>query len=140
MNAMVKNATLSEENVPLALFTQSIDFSGLYDHINSFAGINCKFQQPGITSERSGRLYIDIQSDDIKYQTGPFGKILKNCRIQSGSSEIFRDKDTGDPKLWVVIMIRYEHKDGGSNGMKVCHAWYTDSKGWIFKDTGKREG
>ena len=136
MNAVVKNATLTEANIPLVLFAQNIDFTGLFNHIKDFAGISCKFQQPGVATSRNGDVYIDIQSDDIAYQTGPFSRILGKCSIQSGSGGVCRDRETEEVKFWVIMSIAYSHKDGGSNGMELCRAWYTHNEGWTFKDVG----
>ena len=139
MKAIVKNATVTEENAPLVIFAQSIDFTELCDHVKDFTGANCKFQQPGVVTDRSGGVYIEILSDDITYQTGPFSRILKKCQFQSDSNGVCRDRESGELKFWVIMSITYSHKDGGSNGMEVCRAWYNDSEGWIFKDMGDGE-
>ena len=73
-------------------------------------------------------------SKDITNQTGAFAGILENCCIGSFSNRVFNDKETNEPGYWVQVNIQYQHKDGGSNGMEVVTAWYTDAKGWIFRN------
>ena len=41
------------------------------------------------------------------------------------------------PVMKVGVSIRYEHKDGGSNGMEVLRAWYKNGT-WTFPDAGER--
>ena len=140
MKAIIKNATVTEENAHLVSFAQTIDFTQLFDHIKTFAGISCTFQPPEIATYRDGGVYIEILSDDIASQAGVFGKILKRCHIQSGSGGVCSDRENDGVKYWVIISLAYSHKDGGSNGMELCHAWYTDSEGWVFKDVGSDSG
>ena len=136
MKAIVKNATITNENEELVNFAQTIDFAELFDHIKAFAGINCTFQQPEISTNRNTEVFIRFMSDDIASQTGPFAAILKRCNISSFSNSVRRDRGTGEVKYWVIASIQYDHKDGGYNGMEVCRAWYTHSEGWVFKDAG----
>jgi len=136
MNAILKNATIDENNEALVGFAQTIDFTELFDHIVNFAEIKCAFEQPEVTTGRNGEVYISFMTEDIANQTGPFSKILARCCIGNFSNGVRRDKETGEPFYWVCVSMRYEHKDGGSNGMDVCSAWYSDSKGWIFEDVG----
>ena len=136
MKATMKNVAITNENENLVNFAQTIDFAELFDHIKAFANIDCSFQQPEITTSRNGEVYINILSDDISSQAGVFGNILKRCYIQNSSGGVCKDRETGEVKYWGIISLAYSHKDGGSNGMELCRAWYTDSDGWVFKDVG----
>lgn len=138
MTATIKNVTINNNNEDLVNFAQTIDFSELFEHVKTFAGVSCSFYQPEITTGRSGDVFISFMSDDIAAQTGPFAAILRVCYLASFSNGVFKDKETGEPCYWVSANIRYEHKDGGSNGMDMVRAWYSDSKGWVFKDVGER--
>jgi hypothetical protein len=128
-------ADIDESNEKLVAFAQTIDFSALFDHIKDFANIDCDFHQPAIITSGGG-VHITFISDDIKSQTGPFAVILKRCYIQSFSNGVVKDKETGEPKYWVSVSIRYEHKDGGSNGMDMVRAWYKNGT-WEFLNAGQ---
>ena len=138
MNAAMKNATINNDNEELVTFAQTIDFTKLFSHIKAFTKVDCGFYQPEITTNRNSEVYVTFMSNDIVNQTGTFAVILERCSIQSFSNGVCRDRETDEIKYWVIASIAYAHKDGGSNCMEVCHAWYTDSKGWLFRDAGKR--
>ena len=138
MKATMKNVTITENNENLVTFAQTIDFTELFTHIEGFVKIDCDFQQPEITTSRNGDVYIEFTSADIKDQTGPFAFILRKCHIAQFSNGVIRDKETQEIRYWTTVSIRYEHHDGGSNGMNVCRAWYSNSKGWVFADVGDR--
>jgi hypothetical protein len=76
-------------------------------------------------------------SEDITSQIGAFAAILENCYIHSFSNGVYKDKGTGELCYWVSVNIRYEHKNGGSNGMDMVRADYRSS-GWEFSDAGQR--
>jgi len=135
MKAIIKNATVNDKNEELINFAQSIDFTELFDHIRVFAGIECDFEQPEISTNRYG-VSIDFASGDIVSQTGAFAAILEKCNIHSFSNKVLHSVKTGEIQYWVYVSIGYSHKDGGSNGMNVCRAWYKDSTGWTFEDAG----
>lgn len=138
MKAIMKKVEITESNEALVNFAQTIDFAELFDHIKGFVKIDCGFQQPEINTGRTGEVYITFQSEDITHQTGTFSFILKECVLGAFSNSVYREKETGELGYWVSVSLQYQHKDGGSNGMDVCRAWYTDSKGWIFKNTAER--
>jgi len=133
MLAILKNnVTVEEYNEDLVAFAQTIDFTALFSHVKEVTKVDCNFHQPEIDITR-GSVYICFTSDDIASQTGAFAAILKQCYFASFSNGVFRDKETGDLGYWVQVSIRYEHKDGGSNGMEVVTAQYTDANGWMFR-------
>ena len=133
MLATMKNVTIDNNNEELVTFSQTIDFSELFQHVKNLVKVECSFYQPEITTNR-GDVYIRFMSDDIASQTGAFASILENANISSFSNGVYKDKETGEPGYWVQVNIQYQHKGGGSNGMEVVTAWYTDGKGWVFKN------
>lgn len=137
MKAIIKNATASNYNQDLIAFAQTIDFAELFDHIKTFTGVTCNFNQPEISTVR-GNVYITFTSENIVDQTGPFAAILKNCYFSSFSNGVSRNDDTKELQYWVSVDIKYNHKDGGSNGMEVVRAFYTESTGWVFHNVGER--
>ena len=137
MKAIMKNVTIDNENEELVNFAKTIDFTGLFNHIKTFTGIDCNFYQPEITT-RKGKVYISFMSDDITAQTGVFAMTLKRCYLYSSSSGngVFSDKVADEPCYYVYVQIRYEHKEGGSNGVNVVFATYRKSQGWRFINVG----
>jgi hypothetical protein len=132
MLATIKNVTIDNNNEELVNFAQTIDFSKLFNHVRETAKIDCEFYQPEISTTR-GNVYIRFMSNDITSQTGAFAAILENCNIASFSNGVYKENETGEHGYWVQVSIQYKHRDGGSNGMEVTTAWYSDSKGWVFK-------
>jgi len=133
MLAILKNnVTVEEYNEDLVAFAQTIDFTALFSHVKEVTKVDCNFHQPEIDITR-GSVYICFTSDDIASQTGAFAAILKQCYLASFSNGVFKDKETEGLGYWVQVSIRYEHKDGGSNGMEVVTAQYTDVNGWMFR-------
>jgi hypothetical protein len=120
--------------VPLE-FAVTIDFTALFDHIKDFAGIACEFHRPEITTS-PGNVHISFMSTDITAQAGPFAAILKHCCISSFNNGVFKDKETGEFGYWVGVSLRYEHKNGGSNGMEMLRAWYKNGA-WAFLNAGE---
>ncbi|MCL2235453.1 MAG: hypothetical protein FWB98_03300 [Defluviitaleaceae bacterium] len=137
MMATMKNVTIDENNEALVAFAQTIDFAELFNHTKAHTKVECEFHQPEITTTR-GNVHIGFMSHDIAAQTGAFAAILERCYLGSFSNYVFKDKETGELGYWVTVNIRYEHKDGGSNGMDVVTGWYKESTGWIFKNAGQR--
>ena len=136
MFAAMKNVSVDNRNEKLVAFAQTVDFTELFNHVRGFIGITCSFYQPEITTSR-GDVYISFMSDDITAQTGVFAVILKRCNIQSSNNGVYKDRETNELGYWVGVNIRYEHKDGGSNGMEVLRVWYKNGV-WIFLNAGER--
>ncbi len=136
MKAIIKNIPTDNSNEKMLSFAQTIDFAELFEHVKSFASINCTFYQPEITT-RHGEVYISFMSDDITNQTGPFAAILDKCYLHSFSNGVYKHKETSKFCYWVNVNIWYEHKDGGSNGMDMVRANYTNGS-WKFMDAGQK--
>jgi hypothetical protein len=136
MYPTMKNVTMDNNNEELVNFAKTIDFTELFDHIKTFAGVDCKFYQPEITTKR-GDVYISLMSDDIAAQTGAFAAILRSCYLSSFSNRVIKDQETNELFYWVIVSIQYDQKGGGSNGMNVVSAWYKNGE-WTFSDAGER--
>ena len=136
MKAKLHIVTIDSDNEELIAFAQTIDFDELFKHIKAFLNVDCIFYQPAVITSGNG-VYITFASDDIVNSTGPFAAILSRCYIYSFSNGVFRDKETGEPGYWVSVSLRYEHKDGGSNGMEVTLARYHSGE-WAFLDAGQK--
>lgn len=136
MKAIIKNVNVNDYNQDLIAFAQTIDFSELFEHVKAFTGITCNFNQPEISTVR-GDVYVSFTSENIAEQAGPFAAILKNCYFSSFSNGVSRNRDTNELGYWVCVDIMYDHKDGGSNGMEVVRASFTQRTGWVFRNAGE---
>ena len=136
MLPVMKKVAIDNYNGELVAFAQTVDFAELFDRVRDFAGIDCTFNRPEITTVR-GNVHISFMSDDIAKQTGAFACMLKRCFIQSSINGVFRHKGTGELEYWAGVNIRYEHKDGGNNGMEGLRAWYKNGE-WAFLGAGER--
>ena len=43
--------------------------------------------------------------------------------------------EDGDPYYWGSLDLRYQHNDGGTNGMSLLNYKYTRDKGWDITDS-----
>ena len=132
----IKRVAIDSRNEELVAFAQTVDFTELFNHVRDFAGIDCTFSRPEITTIR-GEVCISFMSDDIAGQTDAFAALLRRCHVQSSNNGVFRHAETGGLEYWVGVNIRYEHKDGGENGMEVLRAWHKNGT-WTFLDAGER--
>jgi len=137
MNATMKKVTVDNHNEDLIAFAQTIDFTQLFEHTKEFAKVDCTFHQPEITTIR-GNVHIGFMSTDITEQTGAFAAILERCYLASFSNRVHTNTETGELGYWVQVSIQYEHKGGGTNGMEVTTARYTENGGWTFRNAGQR--
>ena len=136
MKAKRHMVEISDKNEELVTFAETIDFTELFDYIKAFVDVDCRFYQPEITTKRD-RVCISFMSDNITAQTGLFAAILKFCYLHSVSNGVFKDEGSGEFIYWVHVHVRYEHRDGGSNGMNVLRARCIGDV-WEFIHTGRR--
>ena len=134
MKPELKNVILDNDNEELISFAKDIDFSELFDHLRAFAKVDCDFYQPEITTSR-GNVYISFMSKDITNHTGIFATILRCCYFCSFSNGVYKDRETGELGYWVSVSVRYNHKNGGENGMELTTARYHKGR-WEFQDVG----
>ena len=59
--------------------------------------------------------------------------MFKSLYIYTGNNQIFVDKQTGELTYWAIISFRYDLQSLGNNGSDFMTAWYSDSKGWVFR-------
>ena len=102
MRAKLGKVAIDDNNKELVAFAENIDFSGLFDHINTLTGIECDFYQPIITTYRN-RVYMTFKSHNVVAQTGLFAAILKKCYFHSFSNRVSWDRNIGEPYYWVNV-------------------------------------
>jgi hypothetical protein len=138
MKATITNTiNIDKDNKGKVDFAQSINFTELFTQIQGLTKVKCEFEKPEISITR-GNVYIKFYSNDIAEQTGAFAAILKECYFYSFSNGVTTDKETNEMFYWVSVTMQYQHKDGGSNGMEVTTATYTEKNGWHFRNVGSR--
>ena len=121
-----------EENIE---FANSIDFTELFRHAEVLSGTVLTFSGPNVVV-KGVNVYINFVSNDIASTCGAFGKILEKCVIESSNNGICRDEKTDELVYWVYINISYSHVEGGSNGMNLFDARYTNGN-WSFRNAGE---
>ena len=112
-------------------FHNTIPYNELFNQAKEITGIDTTFTEP--TVDEKG--YVKYTSENIKDQSGLFGKILKDVRLENFSSQISFDEKTNEPYYWGTMDLRYQHNNGGSNGMQVMAYTYSPKSGWEFRDT-----
>ncbi|GHU57342.1 hypothetical protein AGMMS49975_22750 [Clostridia bacterium] len=136
MKPVMKSVTVTNNNAELVDFAQTVDFAPLFDHIRVFAGVACEFYAPEIYTIR-GEVFIGFMSEDITAQAGVFAAVLERCCIGSFNNGVNRRSDKGELCYWVNVSLKYDHKNGGSNGMELLLADYIGGN-WRFRDVGQR--
>jgi len=130
-----KAVTTTEEKIE---FANSIDFSELFRHAEKLAGLELTFSKPEIRASDCGeRVFISFRSNNIAASCGVFGKILEYCVIENFSSAVYENED-GELKYCVSVHISYQHHAGGSNGMELFIACYSNGE-WNFMDVEPRQ-
>lgn len=112
-------------------FSDTIPYQELFKTGSEVAGVKTTFTNP-VVDEKG---YVKYQSEDIRSQCGPFGEVLKECRLQQFNSSITFDEKTNEPYYWGTMDLQYQHNDGGTNGMKVMQYTYSKKNGWEMTDT-----
>lgn len=115
-------------------FADSIDLTPLYDKIKQMAGIsNIEFTSKVI--ERPGDVYIDIKSNDLIDSCGLFKLALRECYIETFNSGIVTSKDTNNTYWWGTMDLRYQSKQGGTNGVRFLRFSYNEEPNkWLFNE------
>lgn len=112
-------------------FSDTIPYQELFKTGSEVAGVKTTFTNP-VVDEKG---YVKYQSEDIRSQCGPFGEVLRECRLQQFNSSITFDEKTNEPYYWGTMDLQYQHNDGGTNGMKVMQYTYSKKNGWEMTDT-----
>lgn len=112
-------------------FSNTIPYQELFKTGSEVAGVKTTFTNPTVDDKG----YVKYQSEDIRSQCGPFGEVLRECRLTQFNSSITFDEKTNEPYYWGSMDLQYQHNDGGSNGMKVMDYTYSKKNGWEMTDT-----
>lgn len=115
-------------------YAKTIPYNEMFDTAVNISGVkNAKFTEPKIEVDNSGRVFVHYESNELKSQSGIFSGSLKSVKLKQFNSEVTIDEN-GELGYWGSMSIRYEHNDGGSNGMNVIDYTYGD-KGWDITDS-----
>lgn len=99
-----------------------INWQPLFDHIRT------TLNTPDLALHvESGHKRPKLISGDLLPYVGIFGPILSECEL-----DFFNFGITVDG-FWATVYLNYQHKDGGSNGMKIFTCFYNSEKNnWAF--------
>jgi hypothetical protein len=113
----------------LTHFNKTIPYDEMFDVAKQISGSkNIEFGKPEVVV-KNGEVYTKYSSNDIKQDAGIFGSVLKNVKLEEFNSQLYIDKN-GEFAYWGSMDLRYEHNDGGTNGMKLIDYRYNNKTGW----------
>ena len=119
----------------LTEFHKTIPYDEMFEAGKQVSGSkSAVFGEPELVN-KNGSFYVHYSSNDIKADAGVFSSVLKGARLENFNSELYIDKQTGELTYWGSMDIRYQHNDGGSNGMKIMDYRYKQSTGWDITDS-----
>jgi len=134
-DAVLEEKKQKEINVtPEMKFGSEINFTELFIYVKQFTGQDLTFTNPKVKCV-NGYWRIEWKSSSIDPASlGVFGKILDYCIVEPFNSQIIKIDNVC--RYWSTVHISYQHKDGGSNGMKLFTAIHEDGK-WLFRNIGE---
>lgn len=106
----------------------SIDIKPFENEMSKTFGFKIKLNKRiGKNSNNIPR--FEFQSQNLINKSGIFALPLQEVVLGNfGGGTIINGV------MWLNIHLFYNHKDGGSNGLKICDAWYfVDTKTWKFE-------
>ncbi len=112
-------------------FLESIDLQPLFSAIDEFVGAKLDYTSKIVQTNYKPYYSLEFESNDVTKYCGVFSKILDECVIDNFSTGVSL-ANLDDLKYWVDVHISYHRKNGGSNGMRLFYAEYTNSNGWNF--------
>lgn len=93
----------------------------LEDELRDIIGI-----RPQLTGQIRG-CRLEVESEDLSKAAGVMSSCFKSLKLKTFNSEIAGEE------FWMTISWQYNLALGGSNGIDVLIAWYSDEKGWTFR-------
>ena len=101
-------------------FFENLDLKPIELYLKELIGTEVTFEKTILlkTTGSTTSYKLELKSQDVKEHCGIFGHILSNANIETFGSIQFYISNTGSQELSIPgIEIRYQHKDGGNNGM-----------------------
>lgn len=85
--------------------------------------------------KRSHGTYIKWEgNEELVDKSGIFTNVFKSVKVAAFSTSTVEEVNK-DNEYWCTISLRWEHKDGGSNGASLGSARYSlEKKTWEFKE------
>lgn len=115
-------------------FYNKADFQELADAINNKFGFDLKFKWELDKPDRFGQLRsFNFYSDSNLVETNPILKTaFRKFTVGSFCNSISVARNTGELFLFITIDYHYEQHGGGSNGVEIARATYSE-KGWDIR-------
>lgn len=133
MKRIIKAATNDSIPENIREFSKKIDFSELNRILSDKLGIEVNLVPGEITKGYSGYYIPAEMKDNIVSECGILSSVLKSVKLILFNSVITTDNETGELYFWCTPHFRYEIKEGGSNGLGLCAAFFTESDGWDIR-------
>lgn len=127
-----KRTALKKE--ALTKFNESMPDDEMYKVAEEISGVKGLTFTKKMHTNYENREYPVYESNDISDKAGVFGNVIKSARIETFNSSLSLDEETGEPHYWGTMSLRYESKNGGSNGMELMDIRYDRKSGWQIKD------
>ena len=131
------NKKVETRNALYKEFVGTIPMEELYETTKKIANIpDLEFESKYVEPRNGGDGSIVIRSKgNLKNNMGTFGKTLKSAEISTFNTSVYIDRETGEPRYWGSLDVRYEHNDGGSNGSRLVDMRYDRKNGWTISDS-----
>ncbi len=131
MNTEIQNLIDHPETISATLNTAQLDrlirkcfcVHGLTLQMQYSVSLGGRFNEPRFNAENA---------DDVTNCAGIFASVLRKCRIGTFIQHIEWTEIDGF-KIWFQLDLRYEHFNGGSNGMTVAEFRFENGK-WTMSD------
>lgn len=109
---------------------RTIDYNPLFNHIRETLNLpSTVVLGMDVHPEQTKPEFI---SPNIVDYCGAFAAVCKWVEVSRFGFSIRYDTDTNQPMMWFGVQLRYESKLGGTNGLTILNAYYTNEDGWTF--------
>ncbi len=131
MNTEIQNLIDHPETIREVLKLKQLDrliqgcfcVHGLTLRMQYSVSLGGRFNEPRFKAENAS---------DVTGCAGIFSSVLRKCRIGTFSQHIEWTEADGF-KVWFQLSLRYEHFDGGSNGMNIAAFRFQNGE-WTMSD------
>jgi len=101
--------------------------------------LNCKVNLKKVQGKTySGRVCYELQDETNIAAENPITHAAwEKMNVETFSSNVTTDKETGELRYWGTINLRYHHWTGGSNGAEIGSIEFTQGK-WDIAASNQR--
>lgn len=131
----VKILREANESIPAEVleFADKIDFDVLSNILCDKLGTLSISLTPEEVKKSYNGYTIKASSRELKDKCGIMSEVFDTVKIDLFNSVITTDKNTGELFFWCTPHFSYHIKGGGSNGIKICTAIFTEKDEWSIR-------